>query len=402
MDIQQILTSHQDIRSEIFIYLSDLAKNNILSCNHTLYEIKKIIRFIEPIMLNDKICKLSYYDSFTNVFDYGLYMDTLPTYPDDYTTSSTAHSRSTFIHHETILDWDNIYNSDRKIFNHNPSRFYRDLSRRASKKRTENIERNTGCKQKIILPKNITHLQFDNYFNKKIKNIPVGATRSGVPGGATRSGVPSTIKYLKFGYHYNKPLLDESIPESTIYLDTGSKFNQPIEGFLPNKIKCIKFGCEFNQLILPGTLPVSLEYLHFISQFNKPLVMNSIPPNIKVLIFGYCFNQKINKNVLPDGLEHLDFNDMFDQPISVGVIPESVKYLRFGHYFNQQIIPGVIPPNVQRLIVESNNSKFFDHIDNIPKSVTSLTVHFECLLPEYIEQNNNIKILTLHVPEIIF
>lgn len=65
MNIVHIISNYVDLRSEILAYLSDYQINNLLSCNHTLYKIKKYVRFTKPILLNDKIYKLSYYDSFT-------------------------------------------------------------------------------------------------------------------------------------------------------------------------------------------------------------------------------------------------------------------------------------------------------------------------------------------------
>lgn len=150
MNIHQLIVSYNDIRSYIFNFLPDYTINNFLSCDRALYKVKKLISFVEPIMLNDKICKLSYYDSFTNIFNHGLYMNTLPSYPKDYYDINymkivATNDGFTIAGMIDSKIYDGEISSDN--FNYNPSRFYRHLKSEATKERNLMLEEYTDQKK---------------------------------------------------------------------------------------------------------------------------------------------------------------------------------------------------------------------------------------------------------------
>lgn len=460
MNIHQLIASYHNIRLYIFSFLSDYAVNIFLSCNHTLYEVKKLIKFTEPIMLNDKICKLSYYNSFTNIFNYGLYTDTLPTYPDDYYDDAyikEATKRDGFVTRSGItrLDGDKYKgNISDKIFNHNPSRFYRHLTSKAENNRNRNLENYTDCKNIVKLPNKITHLKFDDKFNKKlthkhesiifVKNVEENKKielRSII----IECVIPDTVQHLDLGHDFNQKLNKFTIPKYVTSLNLGNNFNQIllpndipqstrklimsnyfnqklILGSIPHGIKYIKFGCAFNQIINSGILPITLKHIYFSSSFNQKLSLGpsnepkdksipnqvkklkfdfffnqkleigDIPDSVKDLRFGYAFNQKLITGAIPSGVKYLDLGYSFNQELSYGHIPQSVQHLTIGEFFNQRIQHGILPEGLTHLIIKSKKTKIFENEDSIPSSVISLTIKKRMIVPEYIKENINIAI----------
>ena len=96
---------------------------------------------------------------------------------------------------------------------------------------------------------NLTHLTFDLYFNKPIKDFP------------------KSITHLTFGECFNKPI--NNLPECITHLTFGNCFNKSIIN-LPECITHLTFGYHFNQPIegLPKSIthdvPKSVIYLKFL------------------------------------------------------------------------------------------------------------------------------------------
>lgn len=398
MDIQQIITSYHNVRSEIFSYLSDYSKNNILSCNSILYKIKKIIRFTEPVMINDKIYKLNYYDSFTNIFGYGLYKNTLPIYPKDY---ESKNKKKSYMRQKYLM-------SEWKAYH------YRSTSHHTSYKKFKN-NLNDDI---IILPKNITHLTFDDYFNKPILpgHVPYGVVYLKLGHKFNKSliidTIPTSVKHLEFSYRFrkeitvgvipnsviylylgmefNRPLIPNCIPESVIYLIFSSEFNQPLMiGTIPKNVLRLKLF-NFNQIVLPYFIPESVTYLEFGSRFNQKLLIGSVPINVKYLDLFYNFNRKLKIGTIPSGVKYLKLNT--SQIIKIGHIPSSVTNLCLGGRFNQTLMPGILPSSIYYLKVKHAKINLFYHENNIPDTLRILKINKKYVIPDYIKQNKKIEI----------
>jgi hypothetical protein len=92
----------------------------------------------------------------------------------------------------------------------------------------------------VNLPASITHLTFDDYFNKPVSNLPV------------------LITHLTFGAYFNQPV--DNLPASVTHLTFGSYFNQPVDN-LPASVTHLTFGSYFNQPV--DNLPALINHLTF-------------------------------------------------------------------------------------------------------------------------------------------
>lgn len=220
-------------------------------------------------------------------------MDTLPTYPDDYNKKGKQYLDSMIQYAKRPYD-----KKPQKYYNSNVKYSYRSLSDSAKKKYFACLCSNNDNSNKstltITLPKNITHLSFDNNFNGPIPSRATTA-ESVVP----QNFIPSTVIYINFGNKFNQPLT-HIIPKSARCLIFGIFYDQSIEPYtIPDSVQYLKFGCYFNQKIIQNVLPVR----------TKPNVgcklAFCLPKNLKYLIFGRSFNQKIKSNVIQTRLNFL-------------------------------------------------------------------------------------------------
>ncbi|AEQ60839.1 FNIP repeat-containing protein [Acanthamoeba polyphaga mimivirus] len=225
------------------------------------------------------------------------------------------------------------------------------------------------CKFKTPIPKIVTNLEFDVYFNEPLINRRIKIRNKWVK---IRKIIPSTVKYLDMGYSFNKSIrgalsyglttlifgpefnqpIDNCIPSTVTYLEFSVYFDQPVVGYLPPGLTHLIFGTDFNQPI-KGALPDTLEYLYFGWSFNQPIDF-ALPPNLKCLKFGHCFDQPI-KGFLPLGLNKLIFEGEYHQPMDLA-IPESVEYLKLGNPGSNSL-ENCLPINLKTLVFGENFNK---------------------------------------------
>ena len=176
---------------------------------------------------------------------------------------------------------------------------------------------------------------------------------------------------LTFGWSFNQPLKQGTLPPFLTTLTFGYEFNQPLEpGVLPASLMTLKFGDEFNQPLEPGVLPSSLTTLMFGKRYNQPLAQGVFPTSLMTLEFGYSFNQELEPGVLPPSLPELILMS-FNKKLEPGVLPSSLTTLTLGS-FNQPLKPGVLPPSLPELILMSFNKKLEPGV--LPSSLTTLTL----------------------------
>ena len=146
----------------------------------------------------------------------------------------------------------------------------------------------------IILPRGLKKLKFDRFgdFNQSLEP----------------QIFPDGLKYLSFGFCFNKPLINplceslridhKILPNSLIELEFGYNFNQSLNdpGAQETNSKC------------PSVLPGSLQKLILGFKFNQPLY--ALPETLIHLSTGQSFNHPIDQK-LPMGLETLDLGHNF-------------------------------------------------------------------------------------------
>ena len=164
------------------------------------------------------------------------------------------------------------------------------------------------------LPKTITHLYFDDNFNKSIDSLQL-----------------PLLTHLTFGQTFNQFIY--FLPTSIIHLTFGQNFNQPIN-FLPSSITYIKFGSLFNQPI--NSLPSSITHLILGYVFNQSL--DFLPVSITHLSIGECFKQPINH--LPLNIMEIQFDQFskFNHKLNCFPFPLSLSSITFGCYYKQEFL----------------------------------------------------------------
>src|SRR5579872_236302 len=127
----------------------------------------------------------------------------------------------------------------------------------------------------------IYHLwYFDNFTNAKVYNL--------------KYNLPKRITYLTFNKYFNKSIM-RYIPFTVTHLTFGNKFNQNIKGCIPNSVTYLTFGNDFNGFI-KNAIPDSVTHLTFGAKFNRPIKGN-IPNSVTHLTFGAKFNKPIEGNI---------------------------------------------------------------------------------------------------------
>src|ERR1700678_2473981 len=104
----------------------------------------------------------------------------------------------------------------------------------------------------INIPNCITHLTFNDIFNKNIKEC-----------------ILNSVTHLTFGIDLNQDI-KECIPNSVTHLTFGRDFNQDIKECIPNSVTHLTFSGDFNQDI-KGCIPNSVTHLTFDRDFNQDI-----------------------------------------------------------------------------------------------------------------------------------
>lgn len=252
------------------------------------------------------------------------------------------------------------------------------------------------------LPKTLTHIHFDKFFNNSIE-FPDSFEYITFVGGDFNQKIdkyPKSLVYIEFGSSYNYPLNNlpyglkklklgdghihslDFLPNSLLFLEIGGRFNNSINN-LPSSLKQLHFCCfsDFNKPI--DKLPESLEYLNFGNRFNNEI--KTYPPNLKYVSFGSNFNKPID-NITS---QHI-FLGNYNCPINI--TNTKVEYLCFGEAFNGKIIN--LPSNIHLYFTKPtanilNNlplikkcavvlSNLSEEITNLPTSMNELIlIHLE-------------------------
>lgn len=186
-----------------------------------------------------------------------------------------------------------------------------------------------------IFPPSLTSLTFGHDFNQ-----PLSA-----------AVFPSSLQSLTFGDEFNQDLPVDLLPTSLTSLTFGYRFNQSLSlGLLPSSLKSLEFGLKFNRPIGIGILPSRLTTLRLGSHFNHPLTTGVFSCSLTSLTFGNDFNQPLQRGLFPCSLTALAFGSSFNQPLSTGIFPCSLTSLTFGYDFNQLLVPGTLPCSLSTLI----------------------------------------------------
>jgi len=100
------------------------------------------------------------------------------------------------------------------------------------------------------IPPYVTHLTFDDAFNKSIDGY-----------------LPTSVTHLTLGYNFNQPI--NNVPASITHLTFGDSFNQPINK-ISQYITHLTFGEKFNHPI-NNLIPQTVTHLTFGNKFNHPI-----------------------------------------------------------------------------------------------------------------------------------
>ena len=148
--------------------------------------------------------------------------------------------------------------------------------------------------------------------------------------------LPSTLKIIKFGKQFNKPV--DNLPQSLESIVFGSSFNQNVDK-LPQNLKSVVFDTYsyFNQNV--DKLPQSLEFVFFGESFNQNV--DNLPQKLKSIIFGRKFNQNVDK--LPQNLESIVFSKYYYRKINK--LPQKLKKIKI--HKDTHISNLILPQNVR-------------------------------------------------------
>jgi hypothetical protein len=109
------------------------------------------------------------------------------------------------------------------------------------------------------IPKSVTHLRFDGYFNQLIKNW-----------------ILNSVTHLRFGQSFNQSVKD-CIPNSVTHLRFGESFNRSLEDCIPNSVTHLSIDgpCFY------GRIPSNLRHLEIYrmdKRYRKKIVGNDLRP----------------------------------------------------------------------------------------------------------------------------
>jgi len=174
-------------------------------------------------------------------------------------------------------------------------------------------------------------------------------------------------------YHTNfTPITKREIPPRTEELVLHDDFNNFLYG-MPSTVKFIKFGKLFNKPITNIAGDKTKCYLHddlvaikFGECYNQ--VSDDLPKNLYSLTFGWFFNKPIKNLPLKLGYLELGFN--FNQELDN--LPANLKYLTLGFNFDREI--DTIPSSIVRLTIFNNNEKL---LNNMPQFIEELELNDE-------------------------
>lgn len=96
---------------------------------------------------------------------------------------------------------------------------------------------------------------------------------------------PSTLKYIEFGNYFNSTI--SNLPDSVEYIKLGNHHKEPIEQY-PANLKQIVYGKKFKHSI--SNLPDSVEKITITSKYDKEIT--KLPKSLKVLNINVCCGYK--------------------------------------------------------------------------------------------------------------
>ena len=217
-----------------------------------------------------------------------------------------------------------------------------------------------------ILPDSLRVLKLGYKYNRPIGGLPLGLETLEFTGSFNQfldsTTLPPYLKHLKVGYAFNLPVDD--LPQFLLTLQLGSRFNQSIDD-LPKTLEKLILGWRFDRPI--ESLPPYLEYLEFGNSFNQ--TVDNFPKKLKIMIFGAYFNQSIDS--LPDSIKVLELGLWFNTPIQK--YPKSLKSLTIQSLdFDSPL--NNLPKSLSKLILSDRQvyGAFNQNIDNIPDNITTL------------------------------
>lgn len=158
-------------------------------------------------------------------------------------------------------------------------------SKEINNKFPSNMNNPTFAKFVSKFPLNMTHLTFEDKFNKSVKKC-----------------IPSTVTHLTFGDYFSHPIKD-SIPSSVTHLIFGDSFDYQIKNFIPSSVKYLEFGYSFNKNI-KGCIPASVTHLILGSCFDNSKLKGCIPPSVTHLTLDPRF-ELFNYDDIPSTVTHL-------------------------------------------------------------------------------------------------
>jgi hypothetical protein len=167
--------------------------------------------------------------------------------------------------------------------------------------------------------------------------------------------LPSSVKYIKFGKFFNRPIGTNPDDRTKCYLHKniiaikfGEYYNQESND-LPKYLHTLIFGWFFNQVI--KSLPANLGYLEFGYNFNQEL--DNLPPNLKYLTIGYSFDKWLGS--IPDSVIHLTIYNNNEKILNS--IPPFIEELELNHLITDKKIDN-FPFCLKKLIVKNCNGKY--------------------------------------------
>ncbi|GAM19473.1 hypothetical protein SAMD00019534_026480 [Acytostelium subglobosum LB1] len=263
------------------------------------------------------------------------------------------------------------------------------------------------------IPASVRQLRFGTSYDKQ---LPPGWIPSSVEDLELSSpkthqlevgSIPSSVRLLKLSYvhtltpgiipksssierltlmNYNKPIVEDALPEGIKYIDFGINFSNVITlGALPMSLTEMVYSHTYTPLdveALPPSLtrltlnvhpqihtpfpntithlvlnyhsvgstlefiPDSVTHLTLGNRFNVALYTNDDPKPGFIERFFWGKGEQDDKNItsnLPPHLESLILGEMYDQPIPRGVLPQSLRKLVLGRDFNQILTQGALP-----------------------------------------------------------
>ncbi|KAF2077084.1 hypothetical protein CYY_001593 [Polysphondylium violaceum] len=309
------------------------------------------------------------------------------------------------------------------------------------------------------IPKSVTALELFNYRGSLAKQDLPSNLKSlvitNLKGQIERDILPESLTFLDLN-HYQHSFLPNSLPSNLTTLNLSPDYALPIEqGVLPLSIKSMNLINNIQVLsninvpvdkidkvllkienhqelelaknlkwltkleilnelkvdLTENLLPESIKHLT-LREYSGPLFVGSLPANLKTLIAPQ-FNHLLEPNVLPRGLKELWIRS-YKKPFNYNVLPESLTLLYTGEYNvsqetnaslhnikhltvveNNQSCP--FPPSLNTLYLIIHNPTINITKDQIPTSVTSLSLYYQSIGVVELPQNS-IKTLILLNP----